>query len=643
MENILTDGHCLSPEGSLQNPLLREQRPFSRIVLHRIAIQVASALHYLHSINIIWRDVKADNVLLWSMLPDHLINCKICDFNIAAHADPGGSRGLHGTKGFIAPEVAHVNRAKELSVYDHRADIFSFGMFLYQLLARRHPFHNVQPFKIEAAIEEGQRPQLEDVSLAETGLYYLSRVMKLCWAGSPKDRPSSQQIVEWLSTPALQLIISVVPISSKYSIRNGSIVTPVMSSQVGPVPTSSELWMCCDGVEGAELSIFTTNTMVEAGKHFMRENQVFCMKQCGEHVWLASKVGLMHSVVDIFNRNTKCLIHRISIKKIIVLCITSSDYLVYVGTNKGYCVAFPMDVTALQKNSNPCFKFLSQYSVDAVALTQNCLWASTHNQIHFLNPETLDLEGVEKRTKNINAFVGKLMLSDDGDQMWSAHLGGVIMSLWNASQRMHMFDVDVGACAEEKCHIGSPQDQIMTAMCTALDTVWIGLAGGHIMVFGMNPPGELLTFFRPYNSYVRFLSASKFPGPCQKEECMMFCGGKMYRPDDPFKELTDYERKNKKGEIIDTAGVAVLWEVLPAKYMRHVHYLSKGTAWLNYSTLKKAMNETGFSDSIKYCQATVVDSSITSIVQDTNDSYANCSTSSTFDYDHKGILYQITP
>ena len=69
--------------------------------------------------------------------------------------------------------------------------------------------------------------------------------------------------------------------------------------------------------------------------------------------------------------------------------------------------------------------------------------------------------------------------------MWSAHLGGVIMSVWNGIQHMHMFNVDVGACAEEKCHIGNPQDCIMTAMCIALDT---GLPNGHIMVFGINPP-----------------------------------------------------------------------------------------------------------------------------------------------------------
>ena len=170
------------------------------------------------------------------------------------------------------------------------------------------------------------------------------------------------------------------------------------------------------------------------------------------------------------------------------------------------------------------------------------------------------------------------MLSDNGNVMWSAHLEGVILSAWNAHECTHITDVDVGACAEEQCHIDDLQDRIIIAMCTALDTVWIGLSSGYIMVFAMNPPGELLTYFRPYSSFVRFLSACKYPGPCQKEECMMLCGGKMYRPDDSFKKLPDYTRKDGNGEPVDTSGVVVLWEVLPAKYTRQVHYLSEGTS-----------------------------------------------------------------
>ena len=611
-------------EGSLEIPLFKEQRAFSRIVLHRIAIQVASALHYLHSNNIIFRDLNAGNVLLCSRLPDHLINCKVTNLNTPAYADPRGVEGHHGTKGFIAPEVTYGNYPKEHSVYDLRAAIFSFGMFLYQLLARRHPFHNVQPLKIEAAIKEGQRPQLEDVTLAETGFYYLSRVMKLCWAGNPKDRPSSQQIVESLSASTVQLIISVVPVNNKYSIRNiqGCIVIPVLNKEVNPVTMSSELWIRCDGSEKAELSVFTTNTMVKISNHFVNQNQmlVSCMKQCGEYMWVAVRAGIENSVVDIFNKNTKKLIRKIEMKEnAIVTCITNSDQWVYMGTMEGCCFAFPMDVATIQGNSISHYKCVSEYGVDGVALIHACLWVSAHNQIHFLNPETLKKEGVEKRTKNTDALVGKMMPSDNGEQMWSAHIKGIIMSVWNAHQRTHITDVDVGIFAEKRCHIDLRR-KIITAMCTALDTVWIGLASGHIMVFGMNSdsPGELLTYFRPYKTSIRFLFASKYPGPCQTEECMMLCGG--------IKEVTDRKHKDEKvdtGEIIDTTGVSILWEVLPAKYMRQVQYLSGGEAWLNYSTIKKAMNETGFADSMKYCQSTMVDLSTT---QD------NTTTTSTFDY-----------
>ena len=68
-----------------------------------------------------------------------------------------------------------------------------------------------------------------------------------------------------------------------------------------------------------------------------------------------------------------------------------------------------------------------------------------------------------ERTNNKGAYIGKMMLSDNGNIMWSAHLGGVILSAWNAHQRMHITDVDVSVYAEEKCHID--EDRIVTAMC----------------------------------------------------------------------------------------------------------------------------------------------------------------------------------
>ena len=579
-----------APLGTLLNPLLMQQKVLSRIVLYRIAVQVASALHFLHSINIIHCNLEASNILFWSLSPDHLINCKVTSFDLSTHSDPGGSRGLQSTKGFIAPEISHSSCTKEPPVYDHRIDIFSFGMFLYQLITHRHPFHNVQQLKVKAFIEEHWRPQLEDIPLSKIGLFYMTQIMKLCWAGKAMERPTTWEIIKWFSSPTLQLILSVIPINSKYSISDGCFVSLDLSSEVD---TSSEIWVCCDASSGFELNIYKTNTMQKVADKLVNKHQVCCIKQCGEHVWLPS---LETGVVNIFNRNSKDLIHTIHIEGDVISCITNSDQLVYMGTVEGYCYACPIDIHTI----TPCYRHVSDHCVDGVVVTVTYLWASAHNQIYFLDSESLELKSFQKRPKNTEALVGKMMLSDNEDQVWSAHLGGVIMSLWDAHQRVHLCDVDVDVIAEEKCHVGDPRDQIITAMCTGLDTVWIGLASGHIIVFGMNPPGEVLTYFRPYHSYVRFLSAINYPGPCEKEKCMMLSGGKMYQPDDSFKELPDYPRKDRRGQPVDTAGVAILWEVIPSKYVCQLHYLRDGEAWSSYDSLQKAMIDTGFTESLKY-------------------------------------------
>ena len=581
-----------TPLGTLQASLLKEKTSFSRIVMYRIAIQVACALHYLHSMNsihhIIHYNVNANNVLLWSLSPDYLINCKVTDFSITYP-------GFHGRKGFIAPEFTRLNHLKYCLDYDHRADIFSFGMFLYQLIARRHPFCNVQPSKIEAYIEEGQRPQLEDIPIAETGLFYMTSVMKKCWAGRADNRPAVQKIINWLSSPELQLTMSVMPLIGECClVIDGCIVSPPLSNKETSMHTAGEVWICCGGNEEAELCNYTG---MKVHIQFLRDKHVQCVKQCGDHIWVASQDGLESGRVDIFNKHSKSLVHKINMYEKSVSCIINSDWQVYMGTMEGYCFAFPLNIQTDCYDIKPSYKFVSSHCLDGLVLTQKHLWTSSCNKIFILNHNTLEVEGVIKRTNNKHACIGKMMLCDNGDEVWSAHLGGVIMSSWDAHQCVHLCDVDVGVIAEEKCHVGDPRDQIITAMCTGLDTVWIGLASGHIIVFGMNPPGEMLTYFRPYHSFVRFLSSANCPGPCGKEECMMLSGGKFYQPDDSFKELS----KDSSDQSLHNAGVVILWEVLPAKYVRQVHYLRDGKAWLNYDRFMKAMIDTGFADSLKHC------------------------------------------
>lgn len=72
----------------------------------------------IHSI--IYRDLKSDNILVWSLNEEDTVNVKISDYGIAAFATPQGVVGDVGTPGFQAPEV------KYETAYDEKVRSFQF-------------------------------------------------------------------------------------------------------------------------------------------------------------------------------------------------------------------------------------------------------------------------------------------------------------------------------------------------------------------------------------------------------------------------------------------------------------------------------------------------------------------------------------
>ena len=240
-----------APLKSLEFQILKKKVPVHRLTIFRIAAEVAAALRFLHGQGIIFRDLKAANVLLWTLDPASLCHCKVTDFGIATHMAPVGVRGLQGTKGFIAPEVLHIGKRKQRSVYDHKADIFSFGMFLYQIIARRRPYHDIPAHRIDVSVEAGERPKLQDVDVANTGYHYLTMLMKKCWEDNPKHRPNTEEIIKTVCLTPMQSVMCVFPIRSQFSLRQAIALTPANFIEAGaPTKLQSELWVCCDGAEG---------------------------------------------------------------------------------------------------------------------------------------------------------------------------------------------------------------------------------------------------------------------------------------------------------------------------------------------------------------------------------------------------------
>ncbi|XP_034249520.1 leucine-rich repeat serine/threonine-protein kinase 1 isoform X2 [Thrips palmi] len=193
----------LAPHGALSAVLRHYRRSGARLgpfALQAIILQAAKALEYLHQQHIIYRDLKSENVLVWTLPPpfqdhpDDLVHIKLADYGISRLTLPSGTKGYGGTEGFMAPEIMRFNGEEE---YTEKVDCFSFGMFIYELLTLHQPFEGHE--SVKECILEGGRPPL---TYRETQYpSYMLDLMALCWSQQPTDRPSASQVVSISSAP----------------------------------------------------------------------------------------------------------------------------------------------------------------------------------------------------------------------------------------------------------------------------------------------------------------------------------------------------------------------------------------------------------------------------------------------------------
>ncbi|XBI52318.1 hypothetical protein VPH35_034705 [Triticum aestivum] len=199
------------PQGSLENHLFRRgsQPPLPLSTRVSVAVDVARGLAFLHSRDVIFRDLKSSNVLLG---PDH--RAKLSDFGLARAGPTGGkshvSTRVVGTRGYAAPEYVATGHLSA------KSDVYGFGVVLLELMTGRRALDEARGVASELLVDwampmlQGERPKVIRVMDTRLGGQYPKRQAQdmaalalRCLQNDPKSRPSMADD----ALPSLELLL----------------------------------------------------------------------------------------------------------------------------------------------------------------------------------------------------------------------------------------------------------------------------------------------------------------------------------------------------------------------------------------------------------------------------------------------------
>jgi len=162
---------------------------FSWVQKHAISLQLAEGMAYLHGLvpSIIHRGLSTGSTLLKVPLQNEedVPDLRITEFSYARTLDAVASTQLDGSC-WVAPEIL-------LGLeYGQLADVYSYGMILFHLLYETQPFADLHSeSQLVLRIADGQRPPHEVPPGCPDPLH---ETMLACWAQSPEERPSFQEV-----------------------------------------------------------------------------------------------------------------------------------------------------------------------------------------------------------------------------------------------------------------------------------------------------------------------------------------------------------------------------------------------------------------------------------------------------------------
>ncbi|KAF5375726.1 hypothetical protein D9615_009350 [Tricholomella constricta] len=174
----------LCPSGSLMD-MLRRRRRFTEPEARFFMVQLMGACHYMHTHQVIHRDLKLGNLFL-----DANMNVKVGDFGLAALIENPGERKktICGTPNYIAPEVLF----DTANGHSFEVDTWSIGVILYTLVVGRPPFQTAEVKDIYKRIRDNLYDFPPERAISTGAQSLIEQIL----TPNPQHRPTLHEIVD---------------------------------------------------------------------------------------------------------------------------------------------------------------------------------------------------------------------------------------------------------------------------------------------------------------------------------------------------------------------------------------------------------------------------------------------------------------
>ncbi|NWU77506.1 LRRK2 kinase, partial [Onychorhynchus coronatus] len=492
----------LALKGSLDRLLQQDNASLTRTLQHRIALHVADGLRYLHSAMIIYRDLKPHNVLLFTLYPNSAVIAKIADYGIAQYCCRMGIKTSEGTPGFRAPEVARGN-----VIYNQQADVYSFGLLLYDILTGGGRIMEGLKFpnEFDELAIQGKLPD----PVKEYGCAPWPKVenlIKKCLKENPQERPTSSQVYEMLNSAELICLMRYVSIPST-STAECMVAANQSCKKAG-------VWIGNGNTEKAQLSFVNLNTDGHTCED-IADSKIISLAlvtlPTEKENWIVA--GTQSGSLWAVNTEDETRRHRLQKMSDSITCLycnslskqSKQKNFFLVGTADGRLAVFedravkckgatPLKIVTIGNVSTPlmCLKESSCLS------EKNIIWGGCGTKIIALTSDFSVQKLIETKTSQLfchNAYSDANIISIAIDKsIYLAKKNSHFVEIWDKKTEKlselidcaHFLKNKVEKLNKESKHKLAYSGRVKTICLQKNTALWIGTGGGHILLLDLS-------------------------------------------------------------------------------------------------------------------------------------------------------------